>query len=76
MGQSRIGARLFRLRRKRDVSGVSGVGVVADGVEFDDGTTVLHWRGERSSTTVWSCLDDAIAVHGHEGSTVVEWAEK
>ena len=46
-------ARTFELHRDRDVSGVSGVGVVADGVAFPDGLSVVRWRGERQSTVVW-----------------------
>lgn len=61
----------FTLLRTEDVSGVSGTGTVADGVEFDDGTVVIRWRGENRSTVVWDTLDDAIAVHGHDGRTQV-----
>ena len=35
--------RLFKLQRKVDCSGVSGTGVVAEGVEFDDGQVALRW---------------------------------
>ncbi|WP_218717046.1 hypothetical protein [Nocardia sp. MH4] len=61
--------RTFEFRRDRDLSGVSGTGVVADGVVFDDGTTVVHWRGEHRSTVVWPSVEAAIAVHGHDGAT-------
>lgn len=61
--------RTFELQRDEDVTGYSGTGVVADGVVFEDGATVLHWRGERRSTVVWDSVDDAIAVHGHDGKT-------
>jgi hypothetical protein len=57
------------LHRDQDVTGVSGTGVVADGVEFDDGTVVIRWRGERPSTVVWEDLSAAEAVHGHVGAT-------
>jgi hypothetical protein len=61
--------RTFELIRDEDVTGVSGTGVVADGVVFDDGITVLRWRGERRSTVVWASVDDAVAIHGHDGKT-------
>lgn len=61
--------RTFEFHRDADVSGVSGTGVVADGVTFDDGVTVVRWRGERRSTVVWPSVEDAIAVHGHDGAT-------
>jgi hypothetical protein len=36
----------FRLVRDRDVSGVSGTGIVAEGTMFSDGTCVLRWLTE------------------------------
>lgn len=63
--------RLFELHRDVDVSGVSGTGVVAEGVEFSDGTVVIHWRGAQSSTVVWDSLDGVRAIHGHNGNTRV-----
>ena len=68
--------RPFVLRRAEDVSGVSGTGDVAEGVVFSDGTVALRWRGGKASTVLWSSLDDAIAVHGHDGRTKVVFAEE
>jgi hypothetical protein len=67
--------RTFHLARDEDVSGVSGLGVVAEGVEFDDDTVVLHWRGEHRSTVIWPSIDSVIAVHGHDGRTRIVWDE-
>lgn len=67
--------RRFRLVRKVDESGVSGVGVVAEGVRFTDGTAVLRWLTERSSTAVYQSMDDVEHIHGHGGSTVIEWTD-
>lgn len=61
--------RIFQLYRDRDVTGMSGTGVVADGFEFDDGTTVVRWRGEYPSTVVWDDIGTAEIVHGHGGAT-------
>jgi hypothetical protein len=36
---------------------------------------VIRWRGSRPSTVVWPNLDDAVAVHGHNGATVVRWLD-
>ncbi|CBG73091.1 putative phage protein [Streptomyces scabiei 87.22] len=66
--------RPFVLQRDHDVSGVSGVGIVADGCCWPDGTVAIRWRGDKPSTVFWDRLDDAIAVHGHGGSTRVVWA--
>jgi len=67
--------RLFKLIRHQDVTGVSGEGHVADGVEFVDGTVVLRWFGDYASTVVWDDLATAMHVHGHDGRTRVEWAD-
>ncbi len=63
--------RPFVLRRAEDVSGVSGTGDVAEGVVFSDGTVALRWRSATASTVLWASLDDALAVHGHDGRTAV-----
>lgn len=67
-------ARPFVLQRDHDVSGVSGTGTVADGVQFPDGSVAIRWRGARPSTVVWASLADALHVHGHSGATRVVWS--
>jgi hypothetical protein len=73
-----------------DVSGVSGEGVVADGMMFDDpwsvdlpdgrqakyspGWCLVRWRGERASTSLWRSVDDLAAIHGHGGATRIVWS--
>lgn len=63
------GMRTFVLQRDVDVSGVSGTGVVAEGVEFSDGSAVVHWLGEHSSTVVWPSIESVERIHGHGGAT-------
>lgn len=64
--------RTFELVRDVDETGVSGTGVVAQGVEFaDDGTCVLHWCVGVGSTAVYDCMDDVVLIHGHGGKTRV-----
>lgn len=65
--------RAFHLERKQDISGVSGLGKVAEGVEFHDGQCVLSWFGQHHSVSVWPSIEDIKAVHGHEGATDVVW---
>lgn len=67
--------RLFRLHRIEDVSGVSGVGYVAEGVVYADGTCAIRWYGEHASTVIWSDIADAEAIHGHGGRTRFEWLD-
>lgn len=61
--------RRFELHRDIDHTGVSGTGVVAEGVQFTDGTCTLRWRGVCASTVVWGRIDDLLEVHGHGGAT-------
>lgn len=65
----------FQLLRHQDISGVSGTGVVADGVLWPDGTASLRWKGERPSTVHWDRIADAEAVHGHGGATEIVWLD-
>lgn len=67
--------RRFYLYRQTDHTGVSGTGVVAYGVQFHDGPVVVRWNGTHASTVVWANLDDALAIHGHNGATVAIWID-
>ncbi|MEV5979124.1 hypothetical protein [Streptomyces sp. NPDC052114] len=67
--------RLFSLERDLDVTGISGVGTVADGVLWSDGSASIRWRGDHPSIVHWACLEDAEAVHGHGGATRFVWAD-
>ena len=64
--------RLFRLMRVTDATGISGVGVVAYGVVFGDGTCALRWCSEHRSTAVYASMADLTAIHGHSGATRIE----
>jgi hypothetical protein len=65
--------RLFQLERAVDETGVSGTGVVAQGVEFDDGTVAMRWLSEHTSTAIYEHIGDVETIHGHNGATKIEW---
>ncbi len=65
--------RLFLLVRDEDVSGVSGTGIVAEGVEFSDGTVAMRWLRRPFSMAFYGSIRDVVAVHGHGGRTRVKW---
>jgi hypothetical protein len=69
--------RTFVLRRHQDISGVSGVGDVAWGVEFPDGTVVLRWNSAWPTSVVFfdRGIEAVRAVHGHDGRTVIHWLD-
>ena len=59
--------------RNVDVTGASGTGLVAEGVQFPNGRVVICWLTARSSIVVWDSIEDAIAIHGHDGATEFYW---
>lgn len=61
----------FQFHRDRDESGVSGVGVVAEGCLFSNGFCTLTWLTPFQSVTTYTSMSDMIAVHGHNGATRV-----
>lgn len=82
VGGCKCEMRPFHFERVEDESGTSGTGVVAEGVEFADGSVVLHWFNEDNpdlDTTADGFafkpgpdgLADTLRVHGHGGKTHV-----
>jgi hypothetical protein len=67
--------RRFWLRRNEDLTGISGVGYVAIGVEFPDGSCAMQWQASPSSTGFYRSIEDVVHIHGHEGRTRVEWID-
>lgn len=66
----------FKLRRLHDVTGVSGEGIVAEGVQFRDKRVAMRWCvGAARSTVLWDSISEAVQVHGHDGNTVLEWVD-
>lgn len=61
--------RVYKLIRNKDISGVSGTGLVAWATEYPNGMTTVCWAGAIESVVVYRTLADAIKIHGHEGAT-------
>lgn len=70
------GIRRFLLVRERDLTGVSGTGIVAEGAMFSNGLSVLHWLREPQAVGMYQNISDLIAVHGHEGATQVQFIDQ
>lgn len=70
-GKSERRVKLLHLERDEDVSGVSGVGIVAYGAMFPDGSVVLRWDTRVRSTVMYDSLEDLEAITGHGGKTRV-----
>lgn len=68
---------IYYLNRVVDVSGVSGTGIVAEVVEFTDGSCVVRWIKDSTLANVASSVfydskEDLLRVHGHNGNTILE----
>jgi hypothetical protein len=68
--------RRFLLVRERDLTGVSGTGIVAEGAEFTSGLAVMRWLREPYAVGVFQSVADLIAVHGHEGATHIQFLDQ
>lgn len=67
--------RVFQLHREQDESGVSGVGIVAEGVEFTSGMIALTWYSPHRAVNVYESIKTVEELHGHNGKTKVVWME-
>lgn len=63
--------KLFWLMRDEDESGVSGTGLVAEGVQFAGGQCALHWLTEYTSVSIYPDIITLEKIHGHQGKTKV-----
>lgn len=75
-------AHTFELHRDVDTTGVSGTGIVAQGVEFVQflnsssrlqlhRTVIVQWCGEIKSVSIYPSMDEMKKVHCHGGTTRV-----
>lgn len=71
-----VGVEKFNLIRFHDATGISGTGVVAQGVRFDDGTVALRWLTVTRSTAIYASMVDLVQIHGHDGATKVEYLDE
>ncbi|HDY68568.1 MAG TPA: hypothetical protein ENH85_12355 [Candidatus Scalindua sp.] len=65
----------FKLNRLEDATGISGEGIIAEGIQFSDGRCVLRWLTEITSIGIYDSIDDVEFIHGHDGKTVIEWEQ-
>lgn len=69
--------RRFKLVRNEDVTGLTGIGIIAEGVTTTGGGAFLHWMTEHETFVYWPGGVDAIlAVHGHSGATVARYIDE
>lgn len=69
--------RPFLLQRDIDESGISGAGVVAEGVVFSDGSAALRWCGNNPTSVVFhdKGIESIEKIRGHNGTTRIVWVD-
>jgi hypothetical protein len=58
---------MFQLVRDDDETGISGTGVVAEGIEFSNGYCAMSWLTPMHSVAVYPNIRQLEAIHGHNG---------
>ena len=70
----------FYLQRNTDATGVSGMGKVAEGCEFDHtngkpGWCALVWLTDKTAMSFYPDIATIESIHGHNGMTQVVWID-
>ena len=68
--------RRFHLVRTEDVSGVSGTGVVAEGIEYNSGWVTLQFNSPFACVEVALNMKVVESVHGHGNKTTIVWDDE
>lgn len=69
------GMRRFVLERSEDVSGTSGTGTVAEGVQFSNGYVALTWLSHMLTLAHYHSVQVMLQIHGHQGRTTIRWID-
>lgn len=70
---SNVLMRPFVLDRLEDITGTSGPGIVAEGIEFSNGQCAVHWLSQLETVTVYANIKVVERLHGHDGRTKVRF---
>lgn len=68
--------RRFLLVRSEDVTGVSGTGVVGEGIQATDGHVAMRWRSDMATWVIHESIETVEKIHGHLGRTTVKWLDE
>ena len=67
--------RRFVLDRALDSTGTSGIGIVAEGIQFSNGQVVIHWLSQLEAVNVYGNAMVLEKLHGHGGNTSIVWLD-
>jgi hypothetical protein len=68
--------RRFELHRDEDATGVSGTGVVAEGVLYYNGWCSMMWKTSVFSLVTYPDIQSVETIHGHNGKTRIVWVDE
>ena len=72
--------RTFKFNRKEDVSGISGIGFVAEGVQFSSGKVAISFFPVEptyvASVIIFNSMDEVEKIHGHDDKTDIWWDDE
>lgn len=69
--------REYYLQRNEDFSGVSGTGIVAEGVVMPSGKCIHEWsQSYVTSHNIYPNINAVQHIHGHEGRTIVKFVNE
>lgn len=67
--------RRFWLQRNEDSTGISGVGKVAEGVQYTNGWCSVMWITDVWSMVTYPDIESVEKIHGHGGKTEIVWQD-
>lgn len=79
-GLPTVGAkpRVFQVIRHKDGKGISGTGLIIDGVVLSSGKVIIEWHSGNRSVSIFDSLNSFLAVHvkpKYEGENEFRWIE-
>ncbi len=73
--QDSAAMRRFVLIRSEDPTGISGTGLITEGIEFLSRKCVLSWLTEYTSVAMYDDIETLMKIHGHDGLTKLHWVD-
>lgn len=61
----------FIMERFEDVSKISGLGIIAEGIIWSDGTVAYRWLSDIATTVIADSIETVEKLHGHDGKTKI-----
>lgn len=65
--------KLFVIIRETDNTGISGIGIVADGVQFKNGKCVLCWRGKIQTIVIHENIKSVMQLSCSHSKSKIKW---